>query len=97
MTGRHLQRGQRAHIQSAQHRQRAIAERELRLPDGQQHVDHVGETVVQCVGDPSQRQRALGAGLSRRVPAGGTDRRENGKMAHPRFFPMAALELAGSR
>ena len=60
-TGRRdLQRRHRGRIQSAQPRERAIAEPELRLPDRQQHVDHIAEAVVQRMGEASARQRPAG-------------------------------------
>ena len=69
MTGRHLERGQGAHIQGAQYCQRAIAERELCLPDRQQHVNHVGETIVQSVRKTGEHESAL-AGPSCHVSTG---------------------------
>jgi hypothetical protein len=56
--GRQLQAGHRARIDAAQHGQRAVAEAEVRLPNWQQHVDHVGVAVVQRMRNTREPQHA---------------------------------------
>ena len=70
MAGGDPQGSQAAHIEGAQDRQRAVAERELGLPDGQEHVDHVGEAVMQRMGEAGDREGASGARPVRQVRHG---------------------------
>jgi hypothetical protein len=67
MSRRYLERGQDANIEAAQGRERYIIERELCLPNRQQNVDHVGETVVQGVGEAGEQKSAPGSGPSRHL------------------------------
>jgi hypothetical protein len=59
-----LERGQNAHIKCPQCCERYIVKCELRLPDRKEDIDHVGETVVQCVGKTGQRECPPGTGRS---------------------------------
>src|SRR5262249_34931220 len=49
-------------IEAAERRQSPVPEAELRLPDGEQDVDHVGVAVVQRVREPRDGERARGVG-----------------------------------
>jgi hypothetical protein len=49
VTSRHLEGGETPDVETTQQCECAIAEGELRLPDWQEHVDEIGEAIVERV------------------------------------------------
>jgi hypothetical protein len=70
--GRELKARHGANIDRAESRQRREAQSEFGLPHGQHHVDQIGVSVVQGMGDAGHEQRPFAeiGGLRRQVACG---------------------------
>ena len=70
MPCRNLQTRHGAGIEPAKNGEETVAQCEFGLPDRQQHVDRIGEAVVQGVIEPGERKRSRGACGGRRSRGG---------------------------
>ena len=61
--GQQLEAGHHPGIGAAQQADLGIAEAEGRLPDWQQHIDHIGEAVVHAMGEAARGQGLTAGGL----------------------------------